>query len=77
MAETLGLTAEICYTTCMTEPLKVEFIIETGDVWIDPEDQGWKAVVIGREKIYLERVVAIEVDPIELVRKWRKLGNDE
>lgn len=61
----------------MSEPLKVEFIVETGDVWIDPEDQGWKAVIVTPEKIYLERQVAIEVDPVELVRKWRKLGNNE
>ena len=56
------------------EPLQVIFTIAEGDVWIDPDKNAWCVRATTGDTIHLERRIATEVSPYDLVRTWRKAG---
>ncbi len=59
----------------MNEPFTVTFTITPGEVWIDPDNVAWYARQIINGAVYLERTEGTNVDPKELVRTWRKMGD--
>jgi hypothetical protein len=59
----------------MSDPLRVAFVVEKDDVWIDPDGVAWYVKSTDAlNGVHLQRTVTTDVDPRELVRKWRKMG---
>lgn len=54
---------------------EVTFVVEEGDVWIDPEGIAWKVVRVDAFIAYLERSSTNSVDMRNMVRTWRKMGD--